>query len=800
MIHTSIVIVASGGSRALVRCADSARRQTVSPADIYVATAAGTVPRTIVSSIERRVGASSVEGADRWEAANAAVARARGDAIVLVPAAFLLDRRTAERCGDPLAKGEAAAAVPDLAIVTAEGRLVGEVRFDTRLHTAIANPRAVPPVVVFTRALWKDIGPLDPSFGDRAAYEWWVRILSSRCRVSAIEQALVRFEAAGDAWWPPVQDGEQWLDAYRRILERHRAAVERDGEAVLIERELSFGRLLDRHRDVTRRRDADLAELDRRRSETAHHRAYLAHHGREALDWGDWRRPDPISRDWGYDRGQPIDRHYIEAFLAAHSSDVRGSLLEVQEDDLTSRFGGPRVERRAVLDIDEGNPRATVVTDLRAADLPDCSFDCIILTQTLHVIDDMTSALSECERLLRPGGVLLATLPCASRVCLEYGMEGDLWRVTADGARALVEPVFGAAHIECTTYGSVLTNVAFLHGLARGELTAAEFSATDPYHPVLVGVRARKPIAGRHSASARRSGVVLLYHRIQDVDDVHGLNVPASLFEAQLEMLAAECCPMPLDQLLSGARDGLPERAVAVTFDDGYLDTLEVAAPLLERFGVPATVFATTRWLDRAGEYWWDALERIVLSSSAPPSLSLDVNGRTVLFETSSGEARLETHRRLHDCLVHATLEDRERLMSAIAAWHGEGRPAYRAVTGEELRRLGETPAVTIGAHSVNHLALPDQPVDVVEREVRQSGAALERLLGRRVDLFAYPYGAADDRVADVVRSSYRWGLTCDERPLGSSFDAARVPRVEVTRRQAPDILRALVSSRRASG
>jgi peptidoglycan/xylan/chitin deacetylase (PgdA/CDA1 family) len=252
--------------------------------------------------------------------------------------------------------------------------------------------------------------------------------------------------------------------------------------------------------------------------------------------------------------------------------------------------------------------------------------------------------------------------------------------------------------------------------------------------------------------------------------------------------------------LLSGARDGLPERAVAVTFDDGYLDTLEVAAPLLERFGVPATVFATTRWLDRAGEYWWDALERIVLSSSAPPSLSLDVNGRTVMFETSSAEARSATHRRLHDCLVHATLEDRERLMDVIAAWHGEGRPAYRTVTGEELRRLNEMPALTIGAHSVNHLALPDQPVDVVEREVRQSGAALERLLGRRIDLFAYPYGAADDRVADVVRSSYRWGLACDERPLGRSFDAARVPRVEVTRRQAPDTLRALVSSRRVSG
>ena len=139
-------------------------------------------------------------------------------------------------------------------------------------------------------------------------------------------------------------------------------------------------------------------------------------------------------------------------------------------------------------------------------------------------------------------------------------------------------------------------------------------------------------------------------------------------------------------------------------------------------------------------------------------------------------------------------------MAAGLAEWSATTRPTYRPLTGDGLRRLAACPGIAIGAHSVNHLALPDQPSDVLEREVRESGAALARLLHTRIDLFAYPYGAVDDRVAEVVRSTCRWGLTCDARPVAGSFDAARVPRVEVTRRLAPDTLRALVSSRRASG
>src|SRR5262249_16316312 len=158
--------------------------------------------------------------------------------------------------------------------------------------------------------------------------------------------------------------------------------------------------------------------------------------------------------------------HYIEGFLERHASDIRGAVLEVQEPDYTHRFGGDRVTRSDVVDLDASNPRATVLSDLRSAsNIPSSTYDCIVLTPKLHVIDRMSAVVSECARILKPGGVLLATLPCASRVCLEYGHDGDFWRVTEAGARRLFSQAFPTESLEVTSYGNVLVNAAFLYGL-----------------------------------------------------------------------------------------------------------------------------------------------------------------------------------------------------------------------------------------------------------------------------------------------------------------------------------------------
>ena len=202
-------------------------------------------------------------------------------------------------------------------------------------------------------------------------------------------------------------------------------------------------------------------------------------------------RTRPLSEHWGFDRGTPVDRHYIESFLEEHRGDVRGRVLEVQDSGYTDRFG-TGVERRDVLDVDPKNPKATIVADLAAADaVPADSFDCFILTQTLHLIYDFRAALGHARRVLRPGGVLLATLPVVSRIS-RGAAANDFWRFTPASASALFGEVFGPERVEVRAYGNVLAGLAFLSGMAAEELSSKDLETRDEHFPVLVGVRAVK--------------------------------------------------------------------------------------------------------------------------------------------------------------------------------------------------------------------------------------------------------------------------------------------------------------------
>jgi SAM-dependent methyltransferase len=201
-------------------------------------------------------------------------------------------------------------------------------------------------------------------------------------------------------------------------------------------------------------------------------------------------RTTPVSDVWGFDRGTPIDRYYIENFLAAHGTDIRGRVLEVQSDDYALRFGND-VERRDVLDIDATNDRATLIADLAVGPLPEDAFDCFILTQTLHLIYDVQSAIRHVHRVLRPGGVLLLTVPTVSKISRHAGVGGDFWRFTPAACAALLEEVFGE-HVEVHSYGNVLAAVSFLTGLAREELAREKLDTHDELFPVLVAARAAK--------------------------------------------------------------------------------------------------------------------------------------------------------------------------------------------------------------------------------------------------------------------------------------------------------------------
>ena len=211
--------------------------------------------------------------------------------------------------------------------------------------------------------------------------------------------------------------------------------------------------------------------------------------------FGSLRRVTPLSREFGYDRGLPIDRYYIERFLAKNASDIRGHVMEIADNTYTRRFGGDRVTASDVLHVEAGHPNATVVGDLTRADhIPCGNFDCVILTQTLQFIHDVPAVLRTVKRILKPGGVVLATMPGISPIS-RYDMErwGHFWAFTTQSARRLFEGVFPQDHVQITAYGNVLTAASFLYGIATEELRKEELDHLDPDYELIIAVKAVRP-------------------------------------------------------------------------------------------------------------------------------------------------------------------------------------------------------------------------------------------------------------------------------------------------------------------
>lgn len=215
---------------------------------------------------------------------------------------------------------------------------------------------------------------------------------------------------------------------------------------------------------------------------------------RRPLDLGDLRRLSPIDANWGFERGTPIDRVYVERFVGGHAGDIRGRVLEIAAPDYTTRFGR-EVTSVDVLMAEEGNPEATIVGDLTdAPQIPTDAFDCAIVTQTLQFVYDVRAALRTLHRILAPGGVLLATVPGLTKISpREDAAYGEWWHYTARSLRRLASEAFGEGNVKVESYGNVLSAAAFLYGLAASDLQQTELDARDPLFEVVVTLRAVKP-------------------------------------------------------------------------------------------------------------------------------------------------------------------------------------------------------------------------------------------------------------------------------------------------------------------
>ncbi len=201
----------------------------------------------------------------------------------------------------------------------------------------------------------------------------------------------------------------------------------------------------------------------------------------------------PLSNCYGFERGTPVDRFYIENFLEQNRSDIKGECLELLSNDYTKKYGGEKVSRSDVLDIETTNKNATIIDDLRKlSKVADGQYDCVVLTQVLQFIDDVDAAISECHRVLKSGGVLLATLPSMSRTDRMSGIDGDYWRFTTASAKYLFDKKFSSEKVTIESKGNVRSGIYFYAGMSLEESSSDVLQQNDPQFPLIITVRAVK--------------------------------------------------------------------------------------------------------------------------------------------------------------------------------------------------------------------------------------------------------------------------------------------------------------------
>jgi peptidoglycan/xylan/chitin deacetylase (PgdA/CDA1 family) len=291
----------------------------------------------------------------------------------------------------------------------------------------------------------------------------------------------------------------------------------------------------------------------------------------------------------------------------------------------------------------------------------------------------------------------------------------------------------------------------------------------------------------------RGRGGILLYHRIAELDhDPWSLAITPVDFAAHLEILERECVCLKLTELMAQRVAGtLPTNAVALTFDDGYADNLLSALPLLERYGIPATIFVLSGFIDGDAETWWDRLEQTVYEAPAlPEEIDLVVGDRRLVWSrprtgVTSG-IRDMLHRQVYAAVAAVDTAEREAALAELARQLGylpTYRASHRALTMDELQKLAASPLITIGGHTRTHPFLGRIPPERQRAELAGGKADLEAWLDRPIDLVAYPHGSYGPETPELAAEvGFTWGFTTKPTVIRHDAVDLRVPRLNITR------------------
>jgi peptidoglycan/xylan/chitin deacetylase (PgdA/CDA1 family) len=292
--------------------------------------------------------------------------------------------------------------------------------------------------------------------------------------------------------------------------------------------------------------------------------------------------------------------------------------------------------------------------------------------------------------------------------------------------------------------------------------------------------------AGLWARSFVRPGPIILgYHQVaESAWDPQHLCVSPDNFSAQIEVLLERAKPLSLKELLDGSNeDTSSQKAFVVTLDDGYTDSLEVAAPILEKHGVPATVFVTTGMIGKP--FWWCEVQHFVERSAAlPERISVDVDERRFRWSRKSDNEKARAHlvQSLGDLFRVLPFDRHEdalqEIRKAFVGMENEGS-GIRAMTAEEVVALSNIDGIVVGSHMVTHTSL-NQLDDAAQRiELEESKSTLEAITGKPVDTFSYPNGRLNKVSPSLARAAgYTAGCTSRQELAARNCDPMLLPRI----------------------
>ena len=316
-------------------------------------------------------------------------------------------------------------------------------------------------------------------------------------------------------------------------------------------------------------------------------------------------------------------------------------------------------------------------------------------------------------------------------------------------------------------------------------------------------------------------GLILMYHRIAEPDlDPWGLSVSPDHFAEQLEVINKYFHPLSMPEFIGHLECGrVPNRSIVVTFDDGYVDNLQHAKPLLERYDVPATIFLVTEAIVEERNFWWDELEWALLQPGTLPDwLELRLNSSN--YEWQLGNARRysqpdrqeDWQRRPWDArpgtrlaffyliwqrLLQLSHPERLEALDTIRTWAGaSNHPGRgdRALLKEEVNVLGEGGLIELGAHTKTHPSLkilsPSQQLE----EISGSKAQLENIINHPVISFSYPHGDYSVETIELVqRAGFQGASTTHFKCVAPGADPFQLPRFQIDDWSGEEFLRHLV-------